>query len=95
MSPLVHCVLPAAFAVSIALAGGPTSDASAIEFFEKQVRPVLVRNCVSCHGPTQQFSSLRLDSRASILKGGNRGPAVEPGNAGASRARPSGRPIRL
>ncbi|MEO7653829.1 MAG: PSD1 and planctomycete cytochrome C domain-containing protein, partial [Bryobacteraceae bacterium] len=52
-----------------------------LEFFEKQVRPVLVKNCVSCHGPSQQSSSLRVDSRDSLLKGGNRGPALIPGDA--------------
>ena len=56
-------------------------DPIAIEFFEKQVRPLLVKQCVSCHGPAQQFSSLRVDSREALLKGGNRGPAIVPGDA--------------
>ncbi len=56
-------------------------DPAAVEFFEKQVRPVLVSKCVSCHGPSQQFSSLRVDSREALLKGGNRGPAIIPGDA--------------
>ena len=59
-------------------------DPSSIEFFEKEIRPVLLKNCVSCHGPTQQFSSLRVDSREALLKGGNRGPAVVPGDANLS-----------
>ena len=68
----------------IALAGGKTADPAAIEFFETYVRPVLAHNCLSCHGASQQFSGLRLDSREQILKGGKRGPAVIPGNAEAS-----------
>ncbi len=56
-------------------------DPIAIEFFEKQVRPLLVKQCVSCHGPAQQFSSLRVDSREALLKGGNRGPSLIPGDA--------------
>jgi cytochrome c553 len=52
-----------------------------IEYFEKQVRPILVKSCVPCHGPSQQSSSLRVDSRDSLLKGGNRGPALVPGDA--------------
>ena len=59
-------------------------DPSSIEFFEKEIRPVLLKNCVSCHGPTQQFSSLRVDSREALLKGGNRGPAMVPGDASLS-----------
>jgi hypothetical protein len=65
-------------------ADDPKADPSSIEFFEKEVRPVLVKNCVSCHGPTQQFSSLRVDSREALLKGGNRGPALVPGDASLS-----------
>lgn len=56
-------------------------DAKSIELFEKQVRPVLAAKCYSCHGPEQQFSSLRVDSREALLKGGNRGPALVPGDA--------------
>jgi hypothetical protein len=65
-------------------ADDPKPDPKSIEFFEKQVRPVLVSRCVSCHGPTQQFSSLRVDSRDALLKGGNRGPAIVPGDAALS-----------
>jgi hypothetical protein len=50
-----------------------------VEFFENRIRPVLADNCYSCH--TQlQTSGLRVDSRESLLKGGNAGPAVLPGN---------------
>jgi hypothetical protein len=50
-----------------------------LEFFEKQVRPILIERCHECHGPETQEGSLRLDSRAAILKGGETGPAVVPG----------------
>ncbi len=49
------------------------------EFFEKQVRPVLVDQCVKCHGPEKQKAELRLDSRAAILKGADTGPVVVEG----------------
>ena len=52
----------------------PTPEASA--FFEANVRPVLAERCYQCHGPTKQSGGLRLDSRASILEGGDAGPAV-------------------
>jgi len=55
-------------------------DPKAIEFFEKQVRPLLVARCASCHGASQQFSMLRVDSREALLRGGNRGPAIVPGD---------------
>ena len=49
------------------------------EFFEKQVRPVLVEQCYKCHGPDKQKGALRVDSRAAILKGTDDGPVVVPG----------------
>ena len=49
------------------------------EFFEKRVRPVLATNCYACHAADKQFGALRLDSRESLLKGGQSGPAAIPG----------------
>ena len=57
--------------LTIAAADDPKPDPRSIEFFEKEVRPVLVKRCISCHGPAQQFSSLRVDSREALLQGGN------------------------
>ncbi|MFN6106669.1 MAG: c-type cytochrome domain-containing protein, partial [Planctomycetaceae bacterium] len=56
-----------------------------LEFFEKRVRPVLVEVCQKCHGANRQESGLRLDSRESLLKGGDRGAALELQNLPASR----------
>lgn len=53
--------------------------------FTKDVQPVLAARCVACHGPAQQMSGLRLDFAASVLAGGNNGPAVVVGNAAASK----------
>jgi cytochrome c553 len=51
-----------------------------VDFFEKNVRPVLVRQCLACHSsPTSPMGGLRLDTREGMLKGGARGPAVVPG----------------
>jgi hypothetical protein len=70
----------------VAMLGGPTAFAAekplparARNFFETRVRPVLANNCFRCHGPKVQKSSLRLDSRADLLEGGDQGPAVVPG----------------
>ncbi len=45
--------------------------------FEQQVRPLLIRRCVNCHGPNQQGGGLRLDSRTAALKGGGRGASID------------------
>ena len=57
----------------------PTAEQ--LEFFENKVRPVLVTHCYSCHSAeaSKLKAGLRLDSRAAILKGGDTGPAVVPG----------------
>lgn len=49
-----------------------------IEFFEKNIRPILVDRCFKCHGPEESESGLRVDSRESLITGGDQGPAVVP-----------------
>src|SRR5438309_1607678 len=50
-----------------------------VEFFEQQVRPVLIQSCSKCHGEAKQEGGLRLDSRAAAIKGGDSGAVIEPG----------------
>ncbi len=75
---IVAALLPA----SAAAAQEPSSAAAA--FFENEVRPLLTKTCFACHGPKKQKSSLRLDSRARLLQGGERGPAIVPGEPNRS-----------
>src|SRR5262245_34172800 len=77
-------VLVAANAVAAA-EPAPPADATAVEFFEKRVRPLLAEHCYQCHGPEKQRSGLMLNSPGAIRKGGDRGPAVVPGNPDESR----------
>lgn len=48
-------------------------------FFETNVRPVLSKNCYGCHGPKKQKYGLRLDSKESMLEGGDSGDVLVPG----------------
>lgn len=53
-------------------------------FFEKRIRPVLVKRCYSCHSEDAARSkklkgSLLLDSRAGTLRGGESGASIVPG----------------
>jgi hypothetical protein len=64
------------------MAGSP--DAGTDRFFETNVRPVLAGTCVKCHGEKKASGGLRLDSREAVLKGGETGPAVVPGDPKAS-----------
>nr|MBC8289155.1 DUF1549 domain-containing protein [Planctomycetota bacterium] len=53
--------------------------------FERDVRPILTRHCLKCHGEKKQESSLRLDRRSSLLRGGDIGePAIVPGKSAES-----------
>lgn len=61
-----------------------SSDPASVEFFEKQVRPILAARCSKCHGAEESKGGLRLDSRASILAGGDTGPAIVPGKTAES-----------
>jgi mono/diheme cytochrome c family protein len=53
--------------------------------YTRDVKPLLARRCVECHGPDKQKSGLRLDMAAAILRGGNSGPAVSPKKGDDSR----------
>ena len=59
-------------------------DDAALEAFEQRVRPVLVERCHECHGAVKQEAGLRLDSRASVLRGSDNGPIVVEGRPEAS-----------
>src|ERR1700678_4047184 len=57
----------------------------ALKFFEKEIRPLLASRCFECHGDIEKFKGgLKLTSRASILAGGETGPAAEPGKPAKS-----------
>lgn len=45
-----------------------------------QVRAIFAHNCIKCHGEEKVKGELRLDSKAMILKGGENGPVIVPGN---------------
>ena len=69
---------------------GPTSapeefTQEALHFFEMEVRPLFHANCLACHSHANSTSGLSLESRESILLGGNRGPAIRPGDPEHSR----------
>ncbi len=49
--------------------------------FDRDVRPILAKNCLSCHGADKQKGGLRLDRKADALAGGDSGYAILPGKA--------------
>src|SRR5262249_42416906 len=55
-----------------------------VQFFEKQVRPLLSAHCFKCHGPDKQRGDLRLDSRSGLMTGGQSGAVIVPGKPSES-----------
>jgi WD40 repeat protein len=52
--------------------------------FARDLHPILQRNCLACHNQTKSKAGLNLESPASILQGGDTGPAVVPGRSSES-----------
>src|SRR2546423_1186461 len=83
-----------AIAVAAALFGGDAlagdraaPDGTSVDFFETRVRPVLSDHCYACHSVRAKKlkGGLRLDARDLVLKGGEYGPAIVPGDPEHSR----------
>jgi mono/diheme cytochrome c family protein len=72
LAPCAVALLP-----SLALAAPPAD-------YSRDVKPILAKHCLGCHGPDKQCASLRLDSAKSIHTGGNSGPAVVAGKSADS-----------
>jgi mono/diheme cytochrome c family protein/uncharacterized membrane protein len=72
---------PAPRASASAAAGAPAREP---RLFADVIQPILGERCVSCHGDEKVKGGLRLDSLANIMKGGEDGPVVAPGNPSSS-----------
>lgn len=80
----IACSLLAGWLVFYTDLGAQPPDAKPtpeqLAFFEKNIRPVLVRECYTCHAATAEKlkGGFQLDTREGIRKGGDTGPAVVP-----------------
>ena len=79
-----HLLVAAALALALAPTGARAQDT---EFFEKKIRPLLVEHCYECHsaGAKKLKGNLLLDTKQGMLKGGDEGPAIVPGDPDRSR----------
>lgn len=75
---LVVALLLATAGSRMGAAPPSADDPAGVEFFEKKIRPLLVENCIGCHGPDKQKGGLRLDSPSAMTRGGDRGKAIIP-----------------
>jgi mono/diheme cytochrome c family protein len=84
MKRLTSCLGLAAggFLLWAPLARGQAPSQAGLEFFENKIRPILANNCYKCHSSqaAKLKGGLSLEYHESILKGGDSGPALVPGN---------------
>ncbi len=79
-------LLPSLPAAPPAAAPAAAPAPAAIEFFETKIRPVLVAQCLECHGddPEDLGGGLSLAAAADWRRGGDSGPAIQPAAAADS-----------
>src|SRR5438045_7089841 len=53
--------------------------------FVKDIKPLFDASCVQCHGKGKAKGGFSLETRDTLLKGGESGPAVVAGKSGESR----------
>ncbi|MEZ6135617.1 MAG: PSD1 and planctomycete cytochrome C domain-containing protein [Pirellulaceae bacterium] len=80
------CALGGLVAPPSARGDESTATAEQLDFFEKQVRPLLIEHCYSCHSVRAKRleAKLLLDSRQGHVLGGESGAAIVPGDADGS-----------
>src|SRR5262249_52950573 len=66
--------------------GSASPATEQVDFFEQKIRPLLSEHCYECHSEKAEKikGGLRLDTRETLLKGGNSGPIIVPGDPEAS-----------
>src|SRR5258708_7403222 len=77
-------VLPLGWSISRTEAVCAAEAGDRETFFETRIRPLFLQACIKCHGPDKARNGLRLDSRAAMVRGGDGGPSIIPGDPEAS-----------
>src|SRR5438445_2818043 len=65
-------------------AGNAYGDLADDGAFEQRIAPVIARNCLNCHNPTDLKGGLDLTEKSALVKGGKSGPVIVPGKADES-----------
>ena len=83
---MVACLMAIALTASLHTLAAVTPKAPAGQLtFEEHVRPILKANCFECHGEGEKLKGgLDLRLRRFLLRGGEAGPAIVPGEAAKS-----------
>ena len=70
---------PWALLLCAACAAGAWARDLPERFFDTRVAPILTKRCLGCHNEELKNGEISFLDRESLLKGGQRGPAVVPG----------------
>src|SRR5579872_2252282 len=52
--------------------------------FAREIKPIFEASCIKCHGRGRNKGGLQIDTRQTLLKGGDTGPSVVPGKSAES-----------
>ena len=74
----------ALLAVGLLVASSATEAGAEDSLLERDVLPILTKNCLGCHGGLKKEGGLDLRTMPAMLKGGESGPAIEKGHADRS-----------
>jgi hypothetical protein len=77
-------LLSVVFSVSLCLCGSPLPADEAL--LERDVLPILTKQCLGCHGGLRQRGGLDMRTLPAMLRGGDTGPAVKAGDLDSSLA---------
>ena len=80
---LLAITLIHAGATRVAAAELPTASSAPV-IFSRDIQPIFEASCIKCHARGRDKGGFRLDTRETILKGGDSGPAAIPGRSAES-----------
>jgi mono/diheme cytochrome c family protein len=92
MKPMFAMALAAACGLVLSSRGAMTAEQIAAlpppanhrVDFATEVKPIFEASCIRCHGRGRDRGGLRIDSRETLLKGGDSGPGAVAGNSAGS-----------
>lgn len=64
---------------AVTVSAPPARADSGLDHFEAVIRPLLIERCHACHAGAEAKGGLRLESRAGLVRGGDSGAAIDPG----------------
>ncbi len=83
MSRIFKLTICAIVAVSVMMAARFVQASQSIDF-NRDIKPIFEAHCIQCHGAKKAAGQLRLDNKASAMKGGISGAIILPNNSRTS-----------